>query len=63
MTQTFDQALLKVWFSQGHTSRNFSKVVKMEWKSCDALLIENIAGAVYILNWGNISMIEEIHDE
>ncbi len=60
--QKFDHALIKVWFGGAHTSRNFPGVMSMGKKG-NVLTITNSSGTVYVLNWDNINMIEEINDE
>lgn len=60
--EKYDHAFFKVWFSGSHTSRNFSGVMEIE-RNGSVLFIRNDSGTTYVLNWDNINMIEEIHDE
>jgi len=60
--QKFDHVLLKIWFTGSHTSRNFPLVMSVE-RDGNILTIKNSSGTTYLLNWNNINMIEEIHNE
>lgn len=61
MRQDFDNATIKIWFSSG-ASRNFYYVSVIERRG-DTLSVNTSGGALYIVNWGNVTMIEEVPEE
>ena len=61
-TLKYNHAIIKVWFTGGHISRTFARVVEIQ-QDGDLMLIRNNSNTTYRLNWANVNMIEEVHDE
>jgi hypothetical protein len=57
--QQFDHAMLKVWFSGGNYSRNVADVMTVE-RNGNVLTVYSYDQRIFIFNWDNISLIEEI---
>jgi hypothetical protein len=60
-TQQYDYALLKIWFANRESSRNFRHVTWLIWED-GALFVMNGKWILAILNWANVTMIEEINE-
>jgi len=60
-TQQYDHSLLKIWFANRESSRNFSHVTWLIWED-GVLSVMNGKRVLAILNWANVTMIEEINE-
>lgn len=58
MKQDFDNATIKIWFVSG-ASRNFFYVSSIE-RQGDTLSVITSGDALYLVNWNNVTMIEEV---
>jgi hypothetical protein len=58
--QQFDHAYIKLWYVGSNISRNFSDVMTMQ-RNGDILKLYQYDGTTYIVNWNNVTLIEEVH--
>lgn len=59
--EQFDHAYLKLWFVGSNLSRNFNDVMTIE-RNGDVIKVWRYNGDVYIVNWNNVTMIEEVNE-
>jgi hypothetical protein len=58
--QQFDHAFIKLWFVGSSISRNFTDIMTMQ-RNNDVLKLYQYDGTTYIVNWNNVTLIEEVH--
>lgn len=61
ITVTFDRASLKIWFVYSYC-RNIDNVLAME-RCGNAIKVYIESGRVFIINWDNITFIEEVESK
>jgi hypothetical protein len=58
MKATFDNANIKIWFSNNGTSRNISKVTEIE--HVGNLMKVETEGKTMLINFDNVNLVEEV---
>lgn len=58
--QQFDHAYIKLWFVGSNVSRNFQDIMTIQ-RDGDVMKLFQYDGTTYIVNWSNVTLIEEVH--
>lgn len=59
MKAVFDNAIIKIWFTSQHTSRNIHNVTEIIQEGNTAL-VKTSKGDQFLISMQNVNMIEEI---